>query len=249
MVIVLIAAFNEEQPLASILPDVPQYVNGEPVRIIVVDDGSTDHTADIAEAAGCDVIRQGANQGKGAALKAGIGSIARGSCDALVLMDGDGQHDPADIGRIAGPVLDGSTDMVVGSRYAHNTGRGSTPINRFVVRTATVRILRSILGITITDPFSGFRSISPAMLDCLQLHGDHYESELEMTFCAARSPHPIIELPIQRVYGRGMSKMGARMGPMLGRMDVVRRYGATIAREALTDRHAASQGHRRTSTT
>lgn len=241
MVIVLIAAFNEEQPLAAILPEVPSHVNGEPVRVIVVDDGSTDHTADVAEAEGCETIRQVTNRGKGAALKAGLRSIERGSCSALVLMDGDGQHKPADIPRIAGPVLTGTTDMVVGSRYALSGGRGSTPLNRYLVRSATVRILRSILDVELTDPFSGYRCISPAMLDCLQLHGDRYESELEMAFCAARSPHPIIELPIDRVYGGGMSKMGARLGPLLGRMDVVRRYGSTIIREARADRYADSQ--------
>ena len=240
----LIAAFNEEQPLASILPDVPVHVNGEPVRIIVVDDGSTDRTADIAEAAGCETIRQGTNQGKGAALKAGIRAVDHGSCDALVLLDGDGQHDPADIPRIAARVLDGTADMVVGSRYAQSSGRGSTPLNRYVVRSATVRVLRSILGVELTDPFSGFRCLSPAMLDCLQLHGDRYESEIEMAFCAARSPHPIVELPIDRVYGSGMSKMGARLGPLFGRIDVVRRYGTTILREARADRYAGSQGQR-----
>lgn len=249
MVIVLIAAYNEEQPLTSILPQVPKEVNGQPVQVIVVDDGSTDRTADIAEAAGCRTIRQNRNRGKGAALKAGMSAIDRESCDALVLMDGDGQHNPADIPRIAGLVLAGTADMVVGSRYVQSSGRGSTPLNRYMVRNATVRILRSILHINLTDPFSGFRAISPDMLDCLHLHGDRYESELEMAFCAARSPHPIIELPIGRVYGGGMSKMGARFGPALGRIDVVRRYGATILREARADRYARSQGQRRASTT
>lgn len=248
MVTVLIAAFNEEQPLASILPRIPHEVNGQPVGIIVVDDGSTDHTAEVASASGCHTIQLGQNQGKGAALKAGISAVDRASCDALVLMDGDGQHDPKDIPRIAGPVLAGTADMVVGSRYARDSGRGSTPWNRYVVRNATVRILRWVLRIDISDPFSGFRCISPDMLDCLQLHGDRYESEIEMAFCAARSPLPIIELPIERVYGSQMSKMGARLGPILGRVDVVRGYGATILREVRADRYA-SQARRSASTT
>ncbi|MGI9643315.1 MAG: glycosyltransferase family 2 protein [Acidimicrobiia bacterium] len=249
MITVLIAAFNEEQPLASILPRIPHEVNGQPVRVIVVDDGSTDRTADIADEAGCHTIRLGVNRGKGAALKAGISALDRRSCDALVLMDGDGQHDPADIARIAGPVLDGIADMVVGSRYAQDNGRGSTPWNRFIVRNATVRILRSILRINVSDPFSGFRCISPDMLDCLQLQGDRYESELEMAFCAARSPSPIIELPIDRVYGPSTSKMGSRLGPILGRVDVVRGYGSTIVREARADRYPAPKARGSASTT
>ena len=89
-----------------------------------------------------------------------------------------------------------------------------------------------IIDIDVSDPFSGFRCVSADMLDCLELQGDRYESELEMAFCAARSPHPIVELPIDRVYGPRTSKMGSRLGPILGRVDVVRGYGATILREA-----------------
>ncbi|MGI9528206.1 MAG: glycosyltransferase family 2 protein [Acidimicrobiia bacterium] len=249
MITVLIAAFNEEHPLASILPRIPHEVNGQPVTVIVVDDGSTDRTADVSDTAGCHTIRLGVNQGKGAALKAGISALDRGSCSALVLMDGDGQHDPDDIPRIAGPVLGGTAHMVVGSRYAHDGGRGSTPWNRYIVRTATVRILRSILRINVSDPFSGFRCVSPDMLDCLQLHGDRYESELEMAFCAARSRLAIVELPIDRVYGPRTSKMGSRLGPILGRINVVRGYGSTILREARADRYPAPRGRGSASTT
>ena len=249
MITVLIAAFNEEQPLASILPRIPEEVNGQPARVIVVDDGSTDRTAEVADAAGCQTIRLGQNRGKGAALKAGISAVDRSSRDALVLMDGDGQHDPADIPRIAGPVLDGTADMVVGSRYVHNGGRGSTPWNRYIVRAVTVRILRLIIHIDVSDPFSGFRCVSADMLDCLELQGDRYESELEMAFCAARSPHPIVELPIDRVYGPRTSKMGSRLGPILGRVDVVRGYGATILREARASRYTKPSGRTSASAT
>lgn len=244
MVIVLIAAYNEEQALPSILHAIPADVNGSSVLTIVVDDGSTDGTGDVSEAAGCVTIRQRTNIGKGAALKAGIRMIESYPCEALVLMDGDGQHDPADIERIAGPVLDHSADMVVGSRYVHNRGRGSTPLNRYAVRSATVSVLRSVLDLNLTDPFSGFRCLSPAMLSYLELRGDRYESELEMAFCAARSSRAVVEVPIERIYGSGTSKMGARLGPTLGRINVVYRYAATIARETRATPSAWSRSQR-----
>jgi glycosyltransferase involved in cell wall biosynthesis len=244
MVIVLIAAYNEEQALPSILHAIPSHVNESPVLTIVVDDGSTDRTAEVAGAAGCVTLRQDTNRGKGAALKAGIEAIEVHPLEALLLMDGDGQHDPHDIPRIARAVLDGTADMVVGTRYAASSGRGAAPTNRYLVRTATVWLLGTLLDIHLTDPYSGFRCLSPAMLSCLELRGDRYESELEMAFCAARSLRTVVEVPIGRVYGSGMSKMGARRGAALGRAEVVYGYATTILREARVDRHIVSRNNR-----
>lgn len=235
MISVIIAAYNEERGLTSILPAMPCEVNGHQVRVIVVDDGSTDSTSRVASRHGCTAVIQPENRGKGAALKAGLRSAAADQPDAVVLMDADGQHDPGDLGSIVAPVLDGSADMVVGSRFLGRRGRGSSPWNRYAVRAATVGTLRLLLRRTVTDPYSGYRALSPPMVEALELRGDRYESELEMAFSAARNGMRAFEVPIERRYGPSTSKMGARLGPVLGRVDVLRGYATTIVRETALD--------------
>lgn len=223
-------AYNEAAALQALLPRIPATVNGHALDIIVVDDGSTDATTDVARAHGCTVIRFDVNHGKGAALRAGLDSLVGTPFDAVILMDSDGQHDPTRLEALTEPILDGSADIVVGSRYITSNQRGQTPWNRYLVRTASVSLLNIILSMGITDPYSGFRAIAPQALGCIDLKGDRYESELEMLFCAKRGGLRLTEIPIPKIYGPVTSKMGARRGSFLGRIEVVSRYGLTIAR-------------------
>ncbi len=233
MIYVLMPAYNEAHSLNTILPAVPTNIDGIPIHVVVIDDGSTDDTAAVARKNGCQVLQHASNQGKGASLKTGLAHIGDSDFEAIVLIDADGQHDPKDMLTILCPILDSSADMVVGSRYRNDTARGSTPLNRYLVRATTVAVLRKLLRIEITDPYSGYRGISPGMAGCLTLRGDRYEAELEMAFCAARAAKPVLELPIARIYGPATSKMGSRFGPLLGRLDVVSHHLVTIVREAM----------------
>ncbi len=236
MIIVLIPAYNEEAALGKLLADMPPCVRVHEVRPIVLNDGSTDATVDVAISAGVEVLDRAENRGKGAILKAGLDSLVDESYDVLVMMDADGQHDPACLEAMVTPILKGSVDVVVGSRYIDGGGRGNTPWNRYLVRFSVRTALRMLLDTTVTDPFSGYRALSPRAVACVGLRGERYESELEMLFCTTSNALRMREVPIPRIYRPGMSKMGARYGPMLGRIDVVSRYAITIAREALRSR-------------
>lgn len=233
MIYAIMTAFNEAASLLKLLPRIPATVNGHDLRIIVVDDGSTDATADVARAHGCTVIRSEVNRGKGASLRAGLDALSREHFDAVVLMDSDGQHDPARLAALTEPILDGVAEMVVGSRYLTTTKRGQTPWNRYLVRSGTVSLLNTILSMNVTDPYSGYRALTPRAIECIMLRGDRYESELEMLFCAKRRGLRVIEVPIPKIYGPATSRMGARKGRVLGRVDVVSRYALTIARESV----------------
>lgn len=106
----ILPAYNEEVSIGSMVLGARQYAD----RVIVVDDGSRDRTAEVALLAGAEVLRHAKNQGKGAALKTGFAAL--NSPTAVVTMDTDGQHNPADIPRLIRPILQGEADMVNGSR-------------------------------------------------------------------------------------------------------------------------------------
>ncbi len=233
MIIVLMAAYNEQDGLRSTLPQVPETIMGHDVEVIVLSDGSTDDTVDVARAHGCTTIVSNENRGKGANMGRGLDLIRGRTYAAAVFMDADGQHDPADLQDLVAPVLEGSADMVIGSRYVTSAGRGGTPWNRYLVRTVTVALVNRILSIRTSDPYSGYRALSEEATHCVELIGDRYESELEMLFCADRSGLRVVERPIRKVYGRRTSKMGSRHGALLGRIAVVTRYALTIGRESL----------------
>ena len=233
MICVLMAAFNEEQGLADLLPKMPSHLNGHEVRIMVVDDGSTDATTQIARDHGCITIRSEMNRGKGASLQIGLTALESLDYDVLVLMDSDGQHDPDELAAMTEPILEGSADIIVGSRYLLKPGRGQTPWNRYAVRTASVVLINRILSLNITDPYSGYRAMTSEAASCVELVGDRYESELEMLFCAAHHELRVEERAIPKIYGPATSKMGSRYGALFGRVAVVSGYARTIARGAL----------------
>ncbi len=238
MIIVLMAAYNEESALGGVLARMPDAVGGHSVRTVVLSDGSTDGTADVARELGFDVIEFEENRGKGAVLKSGLAAIAGDPCSALVFMDADGQHDPSQLKELVDPVVGGSADVVVGSRYMADGGRGNTPWNRYAVRWTIQRVLEMLLTTSVTDPFSGYRCLGPEAASYIELHGDRYECELEMLLCAERHGFEVIEIAIPKVYGQGTSKMGSRHGSIVGRVDVVSRYIFTIIRESVRSRSA-----------
>lgn len=232
MIYVLMTAYDEEQGLADLLPKMPTHIDGHDVQIMVIDDGSTDDTSRIAEDHGCVTITSESNHGKGASLQIGLRALHEMDYDALVLMDSDGQHDPDELPSMVKPILDGTADVVVGSRYLSSPGRGHAPWNRYLVRSASVVLINRVLSLNITDPYSGYRAVTPAAVACIELRGDRYESELEMIFCAIEHELRVIEQPIPKIYGPATSKMGMRYGKFFGRVDVVSRYALTIAKGA-----------------
>lgn len=237
MIRVLIPAYNEAERLDDVLARIPASVNGHAIRTLVVSDGSTDGTAAVARFHRCDTVELPRNRGKGAALRRGFAEVHGESHAALALMDADGQHDPARLVDLSAPVLDGSADMVVGSRYLGVSGRGCTPWNRYAVRCLTCGVLRRVVGITVSDPFSGYRVLSPSVEAVASFEGDRYESELELLFGVTGAGLTVLEVPIERLYTGGTSKMGARHGRLHGRIAVVGGYARTIAHH-LSHSHA-----------
>lgn len=227
MIYVLIPAFNEAVPLAQLLPKVPRYLGGRAVRTTVVSDGSTDETCRTAIENGAEVIELWPNSGKGSAVRAATAQLAARDFDAVVTMDGDGQHNPGDLHRLVHPVLSGDCDIAIGSRYMSDQSRGPTPVNRYLVRTLFTRVLRRRLQQPVTDPFTGFRCMSSRAFRQVRLTGHKYEGELEVRFEAELHGLEVIEVPVERIYTPNSSKMGKTLGPLRGRLSVLGSYVAT----------------------
>jgi glycosyltransferase involved in cell wall biosynthesis len=233
MIAILIAAYNEAAELRRMLPLIPASLLGHGVVAMVASDGSTDGTVAVARDAGCRTVESCFNRGKGATLRMGIAALADTGYDVLVLMDGDGQHDPADLEQLVLPLLEGSADMVVGSRYTNACGREQAPWNRYAVRCATTTLLSRLLRRRFTDPYCGYRAMTRGTVDLMDLEGDRYQSELEMLFAATEHELDVREVPIAKIYGPHTTKMGARHGAVLGRIDVVGQYVGAIAKRSL----------------
>ncbi len=130
----IVPAYNEELSIGSVILCTSEFAD----HIIVIDDGSTDRTAEIAEKAGAQVIKHPENMGKGAALKTGFSAI--NNSDIIVTIDGDGQHNPMEIPKLTKPIEKGEADIVNGSRYLQNMQNGTPAYRRLgqtVLDTAT----------------------------------------------------------------------------------------------------------------
>jgi glycosyltransferase involved in cell wall biosynthesis len=189
----IIPAFNEEISIGSMILLTKQIVDD----VIVIDDGSTDRTSEIAEKAGARVIRIEPNQGKGSALKTGFSAVD--NFDIIVTIDADGQHDPRDITKLFGPILTGEADIVNGSRYLKGKGTNTPPLRRF-----GQKILDAMTNINtqekFTDSQSGFRAFNARSVKSFKFSENGFAIESEMLKDAVNSGLRIKEVDIDVRY-------------------------------------------------
>lgn len=196
-IVVIIPAHNEERFIGSVVLKARQYAD----TIVVVDDGSTDATAEIAEAAGAIVLRHEHNRGKAAALNTGFGKAREMTPEVVVTLDGDWQHRSEEIPTLARPVLEDGADMVVGSRFLevknHIPG----------LRALAIRVLTLATnvgsGLGLSDSQTGFRAFSPRAIDAVTFRSSGFSVESEMQFLAREQGLKVVELPITSRYEDG----------------------------------------------
>ena len=185
----LLPAYNEEISIGSVVLRTKQYAD----RVIVIDDGSCDRTAEVAALAGAEVLFHEVNRGKGAALKTGFASL---NGDAVIVtIDTDGQHDPSDIPRLVAPILRGEADMVNGSRYL-NGNKKDTPMYRRVGQKVLDVATNLESGLSVTDSQSGFRAFNPGIKDVFKFGQNGLAIESEMLADAAAAGLRIKEVEI-----------------------------------------------------
>jgi glycosyltransferase involved in cell wall biosynthesis len=166
--------------------------------VLVIDDGSSDETAELAEVAGAVVIRHERNGGKGAAVNTAFREARRRGALALVLLDGDGQHRTADIAPVLRPVLDGEADVTVGSRFL--AIKSDIPAYRQFGQHALTAATNLSSGVRLTDSQSGFRAFSRTAIEALTFRGSGFSVESEMQFLIREYGLRPAEVPIGVVY-------------------------------------------------
>jgi glycosyltransferase involved in cell wall biosynthesis len=172
-VVAIIPAYNEEPAVGAVVAGIPRTVHGRAVRVLVIDDGSTDGTAPAASLAGAVVVSQPANLGLGAAVRRGLAEAVALDPACVVYLDADGEYDPAELGRLAAPILAGVADYVVGSRFAGGLPRGMRRHRMLgnLLLTRWVRWMAREPGLT--DGQSGYRAFAPAAAASARIGHDY----------------------------------------------------------------------------
>lgn len=195
---VVIPARNEAKAIGAVVGGILLHVP-EPREVVVVDDGSDDGTADEAAGAGARVIRRRRAGGKGVAVRDAL-AVATG--DVVLLIDGDGQDDPADAPRILAAMRPGVA-MAIGSRFLGTIAEGGiTRVNRAANLSLTA-LFNVLYGTALTDTQAGFRAVRRAAVPLDRLRASAYELETELTALAVRAGGRIVEVPVGRYARNG----------------------------------------------
>ena len=189
-VVVVIPAYNEERFIGSVVLKVLLF----PVTVIVVDDGSTDATAMVAETAGALVLHHDCNQGKGEALNTGIREARQMNPEAIVVIDGDDQHLVSELPRLIQPILDDEADIVVGSRYLE--GSSDVPAHRQAGHWFFNKLTGFASRVNMSDSQSGYRAFSSRTFNTDLFQRADFSVESEMQFIAHQHDWRIKEVPI-----------------------------------------------------
>ena len=192
--ITIIPAYNEEKAIKSVVECALKYGD-----VLVVDDGSDDNTYNLAKSADVKIVKHEKNRGKGAAIKSGLKEALNSNYDVLILLDGDGQHNPDCIPSFISN-MDGN-ELVIGSRFKKGNPE-NMPVWRKLSNKITTNLIKFGTGYRLTDSQSGFRAISRNAAGLfLDIKYNDYLYESEMFYRAARHNIKVSEAPIPCTYG------------------------------------------------
>lgn len=200
-----IPAYNEELVIGMVLKSLPHKIPGiSRIDVLVVDDGSTDRTAEIAKKEGVLVARHLLNRGLGAVLKTIFEFARANNYDILVTMDADGQHDSRDLVNVIRPVVNNISDISIGSRW---TKKNNAPVLRVFVNQLANLLTYIFYGIKTSDSQSGFRCLNNKSISCINVQSDGMEISSEIFREIKNNNLSFSQVPIKAIYtGYSQSK-------------------------------------------
>jgi dolichol-phosphate mannosyltransferase len=199
-VFIVIPTYNEARTIGSIVRD----LRLRDFRVVVIDDGSCDHTIIHANKYGAELIVHSKNIGKGRCIREGFEYSVENGCDAVITMDGDGQHDLREIDKFIEEYRKSSADIVLGNRM-HKPKR--MPFIRRCVNIFMSFVISFILGRRVEDSQCGYRLISRKAIEKMSLKTTKYEIESEMLIEAKRHNLAISSVDIDSIYHGELSQI------------------------------------------
>lgn len=191
-VICIIPAYNEEKNIGKVIQKCQKYV----LRIIVVDDGSNDNTLQVAQSMNVITVQNKQNKGKTEALKKGFNRALEEKAEILLMMDGDGQHNPEEIPCFLGKIQEGY-DLVIGAR---KFDKQVMPAIRILANSISSFLVSLICGIRIDDSQSGYRAVRRKVIENFSLTSNRFQVDTEMIIKAAKCGFKIGFVPIKTIY-------------------------------------------------
>jgi glycosyltransferase involved in cell wall biosynthesis len=209
---VLVVAYNADQTIASVLDRIPGPVRDDVAEILVLDDASSDHTVEVAQAyrdahpeLPITVLRQPRNLGYGGNQKSGYRYAADHGWDVVVMLHGDGQYAPEHLGDMVAPIVAGEADAVFGSRMMAGSGalRGGMPMYKFAGNRVLTTVQNRLAGLALTEWHSGYRAYRVSTLAELPLdaNSDAFDFDTEIILQLHTDGARIVEIPIPTHYG------------------------------------------------
>ncbi len=207
---VVMPAFNEAPRIRAVLSRIRE--EAPFAEVVVVDDGSWDHTGDLAESLGVRVARHGLNAGYGVAVQTGLKWALRDGFDIAVTCDADGQHDPAEIHTLVGQMHVTGADLVIGTRYSKERPRYDTSLVRKIGARVFAWLTRTLIRRNVSDPTSGFRAYGRRAMQLVasDRYPDDYPDGDAIVMCH-RAGLKVVETPVV-MYGSPPEKISMHAG-------------------------------------
>jgi glycosyltransferase involved in cell wall biosynthesis len=219
-IIACMPAFNEEKYIGTLVLQTRQYVD----EVVVVDDGSSDGTVEIAALAGARVVKHDKNRGYGAAIQSIFAEAKKADPDILVILDADAQHNPKEIPALIKPILDGKYDVVIGSRQKQAI---KIPLYRRIGQGIILRSVKTLSGDKLTDTECGFRAFSRKAVRELELNETGMAVSAETVAEANRKNLKVTQVPVDVTY----TPDGSTLNPVKHGLGVLARVLAMISEQ------------------
>jgi glycosyltransferase involved in cell wall biosynthesis len=191
----VVPAFEEEAAIGAVVAEIVAF--DPSIDVVVVDDGSSDGTAAAAAAAGATVVRLPFNLGIGAAVQTGFRWALERDYDLAVRLDGDGQHDPAELPKLLAPIERDEADVVTGSRFREEEDGYRPPLGRRVGITWFARLVSLLSGQRVTDTTSGFQALNRSGIELFARDYPSDYPEVEATVLLLKHRLRLVEVPVR----------------------------------------------------